>query len=560
MKTLTILVLIIISFSEIYSQPSQVWLQSWNSQSTGNYHDRPEVIKMDLSGNIYVAGVAKGRNDIDWLMGDYVLIKYNSAGVQQWVKTYNGIGNNSDWILAMAIDSSGNVYVTGWSDRCGTYDACKDIVTIKYNPNGDSLWGVRYNGGYNGGNSSYDVGNGILVDNSGNVYVTGSTMITTSVGIEYVTIKYNTNGIQQWIKVYNGTDNKHDYAKSIALDNSGNVIITGYTGGNGNHRFCTVKYNSSGDTSWVRYFDGTVSNGVDEAIKVVTDINNNIYITGESQTGFFSGGRTSDFITIKYNSSGVQQWLARFSNRPSPIDSSFDVPRDMEIDNAGNIYITGSSLYKGSGNSNQDFVTIKYNTNGDSVWVRNYNYSEDIPFAVTLDNQNNVYVTGHTSSLPTSFDYNTIKYNSSGVQQWVATYNGGEQDVARDIIVDNSGYVYVTGYSLGTGTDIVTIKYDNVTGIKVIGNELPAEYKLHQNYPNPFNPSTNIEFYVPKSNYVTLKIYDALGREIATLVNEQLKAGTYQVDWNASNYASGVYYYRLATKDYVETKKMILIK
>jgi hypothetical protein len=103
-------------------------------------------------------------------------------------------------------------------------------------------------------------------------------------------------------------------------------------------------------------------------------------------------------------------------------------------------------------------------------------------------------------------------------------------------------------------------------GIKNISSDIPKEFSLSQNYPNPFNPSTNIKFNLPKNNYVTLKIYDDLGREIATLVNEQLKAGTYQVDWDGSSYASGVYYYQLVvsseqlTEMYRETKKMILVK
>jgi len=93
-------------------------------------------------------------------------------------------------------------------------------------------------------------------------------------------------------------------------------------------------------------------------------------------------------------------------------------------------------------------------------------------------------------------------------------------------------------------------------------NNIPSAYNLMQNYPNPFNPSTTIRFEIPKSNNVLIKIYDAAGREIQTLVNEQMNAGTYEINWNASNYASGIYYYSMTTGDnsFRETKKMILIK
>jgi hypothetical protein len=100
----------------------------------------------------------------------------------------------------------------------------------------------------------------------------------------------------------------------------------------------------------------------------------------------------------------------------------------------------------------------------------------------------------------------------------------------------------------------------NSIGIINISSEVPDQFSLSQNYPNPFNPSTIIRFKIKDSRFTTLKVFDILGREVATLVNEQLKPGTYEADWNASNYPSGVYYYKLLATDYTETKKMILIK
>lgn len=102
-----------------------------------------------------------------------------------------------------------------------------------------------------------------------------------------------------------------------------------------------------------------------------------------------------------------------------------------------------------------------------------------------------------------------------------------------------------------------------ITSIKTLGNESPQEFSLYQNYPNPFNPTTKIRFALPPSargSFAKLAVYDALGREVVTLVNEQLKPGTYEVDWDGSSYVSGVYYYKLIAGDYIDTKKMILIK
>jgi hypothetical protein len=107
---------------------------------------------------------------------------------------------------------------------------------------------------------------------------------------------------------------------------------------------------------------------------------------------------------------------------------------------------------------------------------------------------------------------------------------------------------------------ILVNKFNEVVNIESRTPEIPSEFYLSQNYPNPFNPSTTIEFDLPKTRKVTLKVFNILGEEVATLVSDRLSTGSYSYDWDASNLASGVYLYRLETGEYVETKKMILMK
>jgi hypothetical protein len=102
--------------------------------------------------------------------------------------------------------------------------------------------------------------------------------------------------------------------------------------------------------------------------------------------------------------------------------------------------------------------------------------------------------------------------------------------------------------------------YQNPLGITGNGNETPKEYKLEQNYPNPFNPSTKINYSVPKAGLVILKIYDMLGKEVSTLVNESKNAGSYTIVFNGSNLSSGIYFYRLSSGKFTDTKKLILVK
>lgn len=98
------------------------------------------------------------------------------------------------------------------------------------------------------------------------------------------------------------------------------------------------------------------------------------------------------------------------------------------------------------------------------------------------------------------------------------------------------------------------------TDINSVSTEIPNKFSLSQNYPNPFNPTTKIKFTIPKESFAKIIVFDILGREVSTIINEELKPGTYEVDFDSGNLSSGIYYYKLLTGDYIETKKMVLIK
>ncbi len=116
-------------------------------------------------------------------------------------------------------------------------------------------------------------------------------------------------------------------------------------------------------------------------------------------------------------------------------------------------------------------------------------------------------------------------------------------------------------YNLGLiQNDVSEIAKKNYVNASYYGDKVPSTYEISQNYPNPFNPATTINYQLPQTGFVTLKIYDILGKEVATLVNEQKNQGRYSVNFNASHLASGVYIYQLSVNDYVSSKKMLLIK
>jgi photosystem II stability/assembly factor-like uncharacterized protein len=202
--------------------------------------------------------------------------------------------------------------------------------------------------------------------------------------------------------------------------------------------------------------------------------------------------------------------------------------------------------------SNTGYITgiggsVMKTTNGGNTWNPQLSGTPNSLISIYFFNSNTGWMVGWQG---------TIIKTTNGGDSWMTQYSGVNTRLSCiQFVSSTTGYI-----SADSGKIFKTTNGGDPIGIEPISSEIPIQFSLSLNYPNPFNPSTNIKFALPKNNYVTLKIYDALGREIATLVNEQLKAGTYQVDWDGSNYANGVYYYKLMAGDFVETKKMLMIK
>jgi hypothetical protein len=234
------------------------------------------AIAVDAAGNVYVTGKSYGGSSTNL---DYATIKYNSTGAQQWVARYNGSGSSTDEAKAIAVDNSGNVYVTG-----------SDYATIKYNSAGVEQWAVRYGPGISSGYAT-----ALALDGFGNVYVTGRSYDSFT-DYDYATIKYNAAGTRQWAARYDGPGNDEDEAEDLKLDNFGNSYVTEKSKGNGSdYDFATVKYNPSGIEQWAARYNNP-SNGIDEAIGLGLDSFGNIYVSGTSK-----GFSWSVFTTIKYS-------------------------------------------------------------------------------------------------------------------------------------------------------------------------------------------------------------------------------------------------------------------
>jgi hypothetical protein len=404
--------------------------------------DEAFAIAVDDSGNVYVTGKSWGGST----GYDFATIKYYPDGDTAWIRRYNGTGNGDDRASAIDLDESGNIYVSGPSYGSGTDD---DYLTIKYYPDGETAWVRRYNGM---GNSEDNV-SAMTVDFLGNVYITGYSTGSGS-DFDYTTIKYYPNGDTAWVRNYNGAGNGKDNAVSIVLDNSDNIYVTGYCQGSGTYAdYTTIKYYPNGDTTWVRTYNGP-KNSWDYASDIAIDAFDNAYVTGYSynnQTDF-------DYLTIKYYPNGDTAWIRRYDGEANSVDEATSIA----LDGDGYIYVTGRSL----GNfTDFDYLTIKYFPDGNIDWIRKFDgtVDDDRAYDIAMDDSGKVYVTGTTGYGTGVENFATVAYYPNGDTAWVRSYDGpaGGSDHASAITVDHSYNIYVTGVSEGSGTtyDYATIKY-----------------------------------------------------------------------------------------------------
>jgi hypothetical protein len=410
------------------SAGATVWTKSFNG--TGNSYDSPIGVAVDVSGNAYVTGSSYNGSNYD-----FATIRYNSAvGSVSWTRTYGGATNSTDVPAGIVVDGSANVFVTGYS-QTGTNAA---LITIKYSSAGTALWTNRYNSAAN----LSDLASAIALDTNGNVFVTGSSTPSNSVS-DFLTIKYSTAGAVLWTNRYHGLAGNSDSAVSIAVDNPGNVFVTGSSSANGGTvDIATIKYSNAGGGIWTNRYTGP-ANGTDQAAALALDASGNLYVTGNSQNS-----AASDIATIKYSGDGTALWT-NFFNGPA---NSYDQGVALAVDNAGSVFVAGD-VFNGT---NYHFATLKYSGAGLLVWSNFYNgpaNSNDFAQAAATDGTN-VFVTGSSYGNLTNTDYATIKYSGAGVPLWTNRFDSGGNDQPQAIAVDAAGNVFVTGLP-------ATVKYSN---------------------------------------------------------------------------------------------------
>jgi hypothetical protein len=552
---------------QCFSQtPNWIWARSAGQGSNGYSNS----IAADASGNTYIAGyfysdtltfgsITLTNLDNTGNTSDMFLAKYDPNGNVLWAESAGGA--NSDGANSLALDASGNIYVTGWfyspfitfgsvilpnSDNSGN---TSDLFIAKYNTNGNVIWAERFGG------TDDDVANSITVDVSNNIYLTG--------------YFYNDTLIFGTSTLANGYDN--DDVFLTKLDNSGNVIWA----------------NSAGGT------DNSLANSV------ASDASGNAYVAGGfycdtlafgSYTLINDNGGYEDIFLAKYDSSGSVIWAK------SEGGTNDDVAYSVAADVSGNAYLTGSFrstyltvgsytlLNTDSTNGTDDIFLAKFNSNGNVLWAKSAGgTNDDDAYSVAVDKSGNSYIAGRFNSPVISFGPDTLtnavstgisadiflaKYNTNGNAIWAKSAGGTDDDVVNSITLNTSNNIFVTGDFASTscafGNDnllndsnnyeIYVAKLDIGAGIKELNNSL-----VISDYPNPASYCLTVELKdseiqnsVCFASGLELRIYDIVGNLIL-----ENKLNNYKTTFDVSYFPKGVYVVEVMTTKGVMVTKFL---
>ncbi|MBK8551568.1 MAG: T9SS type A sorting domain-containing protein [Ignavibacteria bacterium] len=532
---------------KLFSQPDEEWVRRYNGP--GNTFDIVTKLILGNNNDLFVYGNSSGTGSLY----DFVIINYDRKGNIKWTQTYNGPGNSTDQISSACIDGENNSYVTGFTTDSAFHNI---FTTAKYDSSGNLIWMNEYRNT----EASNSYGKDITMDNSGNVFACGAMRYTSTGKYTTIVLKYSPEGNLLNELIFDTAGSAESIPVKLQITTAGDIIVAGSIEISPNNKNMHIRYfkNFPNPSSWTKTISGS-SGADDEITDMILDNENNIYFCGSIRNGSLP-----DYYFAKISPEGIVRWDGSYNG----VSNNADIPYSIKADTSGNIILTGYSRNSNSSGS-EDILTVKVSPAGYMIWNKIYNgpgNGTDQGISAATDEAGNIYVGGASDRGNVELIYVLLKYNSDGTLMWTKNYNGNSvtEDFIYDVKLDKEGNIYVTGISIGNGSgfDFATIKYSQTVGIDPNQEIIPDEFTLYQNYPNPFNPETVIRYSLIENGFVSLKVYDVLGNEVATLVNEKQNPGTYNYQFSTVNYqlSSGIYFYRLKADGMVLTKKMTLIK
>jgi len=520
-----------------------------------------------------------------------VLIIFSSTTIAQnsyldWF--FHGGGGSNEVARDVYVDNFGYIYfVSEVTDTTVFPDTTfvanfADVCLTKLNPAGEIVW-IRLMGG-----TGLDRGLDIKTDDNDDIIVTGffsgtaSFGTTTLISSGYTDVfvaKYNPNGVFQWVVQGAGPD--HDEGLCIAVDDLNNIYAGGYfetslqigsfnLSTTSNATMFYTKISSNGTVLWAEQAV-MVDYGESFAESICFD-GFDIVLTGHFDNAMIFDGDTlysyddsEDVFIAKIDITGTKVWLKQAGGDYDDGGSA------IIADDFGNIFLAGYFSHTAnfgtfqftSTDNNADVFISGLDVNGNFTWAdHGSGPGYDYPTSISYNPANGISVCGVTTggfSIGSSTfvgdatdDIFIANYFNTGILKNVIYTGGLGEERVFDVYLDDNNSGFIVGSFSGSMeiSDTTIIALTTSTDL----------YIANQNYPNPFNPNTKIKYQIPELSFINIKVYDVLGNEVATLVKDEKPAGEYEVEFKGDGLTSGIYFYQIKAGDFIQTKKMILIK
>ncbi|MFX1321180.1 MAG: SBBP repeat-containing protein [Promethearchaeota archaeon] len=359
----------------------------WNYTWGGIENEVGRGIALDSLGNIYITGYYPTIEGLGPSLAIF-LAKFNNLGQFQWNRTFNQQGD--DIAYSITIDSGNNIYVGGTSEDNGD----NDLIIIKYNNLGDYLGNITWDNGPN------DVCVGIALDSAENIYATGySFNMSNEFDSDLILIKFDNLGNVQYN--YTWGRNREDFGSRIVLDSSNNIYLTGQYARSSGTDICLLKYNNLGVFQWNRTLD---KNNFEYGTGIALDSSENVYVSGITLVG---SPTNYDMVLIKYNNAGTMLWNRTWGK------TGVEITTDIAINSEDTIYLAGFVNYSAA--QLNDFCLVQFNANGEQQYNHTWGGPKHDQWrAITVDSSNNIFLAGLTGSFGAGdVDVELAKYSMS---------------------------------------------------------------------------------------------------------------------------------------------------
>jgi hypothetical protein len=462
--------------------------------------------------------------------------------VEWWVAVGD---SNNDKAISVYQTPDGGYMVGGYTHSFG--GGFHDCLFIRLDENGDTLW-TRIQGSPNGAELVYDFSK----TPDGGYVAVGSHNYPFYLSQFYL-LKIDANGDSVWSGLYGHGDYAEIGYGVEALDDGGYIFTGSASRTVGGTQAAVVKIDTAGNIEWDVYYG---LNETDVGYSVVAT-DDGCYIVAGSSSGFVSPGNR-DLLLMKVDANGDTLWLKNYGGEQD--DRAYKVIQTAD----GGVIAVGYSISFGGGYT-KDWYIVRADSAGDTLWTRAYgNPYEDVALDVKELPDNGGFVVAG-SMHDGQWDACVLKLDVNGDSIWAFTVGGPGYEVAYGIeLTDDGGYIIcgqTDSYGQG-GYDFYIVKLSpDFTGTGEDGySVLPDNPDLYQNYPNPFNAATTISYSLPQAADIRIEVYDILGRRVETLFSGPQAAGEHAVSWRPGEISSGVYFYRIGSKDYNQSRGCLLVK